>query len=106
MGGPTVTQRVHRGALVVATLFERGAEGLLHAALGHWLSRLHQVDVVTAFSGKEQPRIAMRFPIAAQQLQRPLWQRHITILRAFAVAHVQHQAPAVDVGDVQVGSLL
>src|SRR5438132_9184416 len=63
MGGPTVTQRGHRGALVVATLFERGAEGWLHAALGHWLSRLHQVDVVTAFSGKEQPRMPSGFQI-------------------------------------------
>src|SRR2546425_4520612 len=35
MSGPTMTQRVHRSALVDTTFFKGGAEGLLHAAFGH-----------------------------------------------------------------------
>src|SRR2546430_1590442 len=68
MGGPRVAQRVHRSAFVKAAVFERGAEGLLHAALGHRLDCLRQLAMVTAFSGKEQPRMAMRLPVVAQQL--------------------------------------
>src|SRR5205807_5675068 len=72
MGGPTMPQRVHGSALVDTTFFERRPEGLLHAALGHGLGSERQLDVVTALGGKEQQRIAMRLPVVAQQLERPL----------------------------------
>ena len=104
--GPRMTQRVHGSALVKAAIFERGVEGLLDAALGHRLSRLRQVDVVTTFGGKEQHGIAMCLPVVAQQLQRAFGQRHVTIFRAFAVADVNHQAGAVDVGDLQISAFL
>src|SRR5712692_5870634 len=48
MRGPRMTQRMHGSALVEAALFERRAESLLQAALGHWLGRLRQVDMVAA----------------------------------------------------------
>src|SRR6266581_5575561 len=86
MRGPRMTQRMYGSAFVVAALFQGGAEGLLHAALGHRLSGLRQLDVVTAFGGKEQHGIAMQRPILAQQLERALRERHITIFRSFAVA--------------------
>ena len=48
----------------------------------------------------------MRLPILAQQLERAFGQWHITIFSSFAVTHVYHPARAVDVGDVEIGSLL
>ena len=35
MRGPRVAQRVYRSALVAAALFQRRAEGVLHAASSH-----------------------------------------------------------------------
>jgi hypothetical protein len=61
---------VYRSTLVKATLFEGRAKGILDAADGHGLGGLRQLDVVTAFGGKEQHRMAMRAPIVAQALQR------------------------------------
>ena len=48
----------------------------------------------------------MRLPVVAQQLQRSLRQRDVTVFRALAVAHVNHHPRAVDVGDPQVGAFL
>jgi len=81
-------------------------ESVLHAALGHRLVGPRQVDMVTAFCGKEQHRIAMLLPILAQQLQRALRQWDIAVFRAFTVADVNHHPGAIDVGDVQIDSFL
>ena len=45
-------------------------------------------------------------PILAQQLQRSFRQRDVTVFGAFAVADVNHHAPAVDVREAQIGSFL
>src|SRR6267142_1547212 len=106
MGGPGVTQRMHGSAFVVPALFQGRVEGVLNAALGHRLGGLSQVNMVSACGGKEQYGIAMLLPVLAQQLQGPLGHRDVTVFGALAVTDVNHQAGAVDVGDLQMGSFL
>src|SRR4030095_14706730 len=70
------------------------------------LGRVRQVNMVPALGRKEQQGIVMLLPILAQQLQRSFRQRDVTVFCAFAVADVNHQARAVDVGHAQIRSFL
>src|SRR6185503_13323988 len=62
--------------------------------------------MIFAFRWKHPHRIAMCPPVIAQQLYRPLGQRHITVFAAFAVPHVQHSSRAVDVSHPNVSAFL
>ncbi len=46
--------------------------------------------------------MTMPAPILAQQIERPLGQRHITVSPTFAVAHMHHLTRTINVFDLQV----
>ena len=50
--------------------------------------------------------MAVRFPVLAQELQGAWGQRHGAVLRTFAAPHVHDHAGTVNVGTLQVGTLL
>jgi hypothetical protein len=53
------------------------------------------------FGGKEQGRVAVRFPLLAQPQQRAIGQRDMAVLIALAGPDVQEHALGIDVGDLK-----
>ena len=77
-------QRMHRSALVNATLLQRRLEHNLHAADGQWLGCLMHVGAAASRCWEQPRRVAMRFPKLAQQVQRRLGQGNIAVFGALA----------------------
>ena len=80
-------------AAAKAALTLRGVTGTVTAETGLTLRRP---------SRKQPQRMAMGAPVSAQHFQGGLGQGHIAILAAFALAHMQHAAAAVNVANLQI----
>lgn len=106
MRRPGMAQSVNRSEFVDATVFESGAESVLHTALRPGLSCLRQLDVVTPFGRKEPEGVAVALPIVAQVFEGALRQRHEAVFVAFAMSDVKHQARAIDIGNLKPYALL
>jgi hypothetical protein len=101
MGRVRVAQRMDVRRLGDAAGLEGEAEGALQGGVGHGLGGGGSAQPVMTFGGKEQGRVAERFPLLAQAQQRALGQRDIAILISLAGPDVQEHALGIDVGDLQ-----
>ena len=54
------------------------------------------------FGGKEEDRVAVGFPLLAQEQQGALGQRDVAILIAFASPDVEEHALGIDVADLEI----
>ena len=100
VGGPGVAQGMDGGWFVDAAFPECGMESSLHA------TGLHRTFLRLERRREEPDRIAVGEPVSAQHDQDGLRQRHIAILAPFAVADVQQVTVTINVGDLQMQSLL
>jgi hypothetical protein len=106
MSGKGVTKRVNRSEFVDAALLERGAEGLLNAALRQGLSRFREVSMLTSLGRKQKQPIAMSGPELAKEFESAMRQRDIAIFAAFATTDVEHHSGAVDIRDAKMSTFL
>jgi hypothetical protein len=107
MCGIGVTEGVHGDILFEDPCLGLGmAEGALNTALGHGRESFSSSFMVSAKSGKEQERMVMSAPIAAQQVQGRDRERDVAILGTLATVDVDHHAGGVDVGDFEVKTFM
>jgi hypothetical protein len=106
MGGIAVSQGVHRGARMDATLREGPPERILYTGAWHGGGCCGHADTATARSGEEPERVAVGVPILAPAFQGAWCQGDITVLGAFTAAHMDEHTGRVDIRNVQVGALL
>lgn len=71
---------------------EGQTEGALQGGAAHRFGGGAGSPSTVTFGGKEQGRMAVRFPLLAQEQQRALGQRDVAVLIAFAGADVQKHA--------------
>ena len=102
MRGPRVAQRMHGGAFVDAA----GPQGSLHAIARHGGGGGGHSQTTPARRGKKPYRVAVGFPVVAEQCEGLLGQRHIAVLRPFATAHVDAHPGTINIGHLQVGAFL
>jgi hypothetical protein len=102
MRGVGVAQRVDVGLFFHAAGLEGQAEGALQRGAAHWFGGRGGAQTAVTFGGKEQGRMTMSFPLLAQEQQRALGQRDVTILIALAPADVQEHALGIDVADLEI----
>lgn len=100
--GVGMAQRVNMSCLSDATGFESQAEGALQRGAAHGLGGRGSALTGVTLGGEEQRRMAMRFPLIAQEQKRALGQRHVTIAVALARADVQEHALGIDVAHLKV----
>ena len=106
MRGPRVAQRVHRGALVEAAFLESGAQGVLHPVARHGGGGRGHPAPATARGRKKPHRMAVGFAVRAEQREGLLGQRHLAIVRPFAITYVDDHPGTVNIGNLQVGAFL
>jgi hypothetical protein len=106
MGSPGMAQGMNAGQFVDAARLEGFPEGFLKAALGYALRCSGSVDSSSTRSRKNQPGIAMGYPVLAQEFQGPLWQWDIPVYPSFPVADMNEHARTIDIGHAKMGSLL
>jgi hypothetical protein len=82
------------------------AEGTLDTALGHgrW-SVLCSITVSTK-GGEEEARMTVGHPIAAEQMEGGLRERHVAIFGALATVDMDHHAGGIDIGDFEVETFM
>lgn len=85
-----------------ATGLEREAEGPLQGRAAHGLGGRGRALAGVAFGREEQARMAMRLPELAQEDQRALGQRDVTVLVPLAAADVEEQALRINVAHFQL----
>ncbi len=105
MRGIGVAQRMNMCVLGDATGPEGNAEGALKGGAADRFLGCGSTDAATAFGGEEQSGMAVGFPLLAQQLQRALRQRDITVLVSFTAANVQEHALGIDVANLEAQCL-
>jgi hypothetical protein len=103
MGGIAMAQGMDGDASFVDCGFRFGpTEGALDAALGHGRrSRLCR-RAASADGREEELGMVVGEPIAAEQLESGLGERHIAVLGAFAPVDMDHHALAVDIGGFEM----
>ena len=106
MRSPRVAQRVHRGALRDAAGLQRSAKGILHAVARHGGGGGGHPEPAPARRWNKPHRIAVGCPVWAEQREGLLGQRHLAVLRPFAVAHVDDHPGTINIGPLQVGAFL
>ena len=82
------------------------AKGVLHAVAWHGGGGGGHPKTAPARGWKEPHGMAVGFPVLAEQREGRLGQRHIAVLRPFAVAHVDDHAGTINIGHLQVGTFL
>jgi len=82
------------------------AEGTLDTALGHgrW-SVLCSITVSTK-GGEEEARMTVGDPIAAEQMEGGLRERHVAIFGALPTVDMDHHAGGIDIGDFEVETFM
>jgi hypothetical protein len=82
------------------------AEGTLDTALGHgrW-SVLCSITVSTK-GGEEEARMTVGHPIAAEQMEGGLRERHVAIFGALPTVDMDHHAGGIDIGDFEVETFM
>ena len=101
MGGVGVAQGVDMGVLGDAAGLEGQAKGPLQGGAAHRLGGRAGAQAAVTFGGKEQDRMAMGFPLLAQEPQRALGQRDVAVPVAFAGADMQEHALRIDIAHFQ-----
>jgi len=84
-----------------ATGFERDAEGPLQRGATHRFGGGGSAQTAVTFGWEDQRRMAMSFPLLAQEQQRAFGQGDVTVLIAFAAADVQEHALRINVADLE-----
>lgn len=88
-------------ALGDATGSQGNAEGPLEGGAADRFFGRGSTDAAPPLGREEQSRMAMGFPLLAQQLKSALRQRDITVFVSFAAADVQEHALGIDVADLE-----
>lgn len=100
--GVGMAQGMDVGVLFDAAGFERQAEGALQGgALDRFGGHGRAASGMT-FAREQERGMAMGFPLFAQEQQRAMRQRHVTVAIAFAGADVQEHALGIHVADLKV----
>ncbi len=82
------------------------AEGALDTALGHGRRSVLCSITVSAKGGEEEARMAVGHPIAAEQMEGGLRERHVAIFGALSTVDMDHHAAAIDIGDFEVETFM
>jgi hypothetical protein len=77
------------------------AEGALDTGATHRGSRRRTLGVIASGGGKEPGRVAMGFPVSAEQCQCLFGQGNIPVFGALAAVDMDLETWAIDVGDLQ-----
>ncbi len=101
MRGVGMAQGMDVGLFSHAAGLKRQAEGPLQRRAAHRFGGRAGAQSTVTLGGKEQDWMAVRFPLLAQEQQRALGQRNITILVALARADMQKHAFGIDVGNLK-----
>ena len=96
-----MTQGVDSRFFLDAAVDQSRFEGALHTAGIHGLCRLR-----ASSGGKEPLGMTMGLPLLAQQGQRGCRERHTAVFGAFALANMNEQTVTVNIGDLQLQTLL
>ena len=83
-----------------------GAKGVLDAVARHGCGCRGHPETAPARSRKKPHRVAVGFPVLAEQREDLRWQGHIAVLGAFATAHMDDHPCAINIRDLQVGAFL
>ncbi len=103
MGGVGVAQGVNGDRLFSDSCSDLGpTEGALDTTFGHGSLSLFCSIAVSAKGGEEEARMAVGEPIAAEDLEGGLGERHIAILGSLSTVDMDHHAGGVDIGDFEV----
>ena len=102
MRGVRMAQRLDMRGLLHAAGLEGEAKGALQSRTIQRFSGRGRALAGAAFGGEEQARMAMGLPLFAQEFERALGQRDVTILVALAGADVEKQALRINVADLQL----
>lgn len=102
MRGIRMTQGMDAGRFRDAARLPGRAKGALHSAFVYGLCGRNDGNACACRCGKEPAGMPMGAPILAQQTERPLGQRHIAILAAFALPHMHPLPRTINVSDLQV----
>jgi hypothetical protein len=84
---------------------ERETERPLQRGAAHRLAGGGSALAAVALGREEQDRMAVRFPLLAQEPEGALGQGNVAVLIAFAGAEVQEHALGVDIADLQAQTL-
>jgi hypothetical protein len=101
VGRIRMAQGVDVRLLFDAAGLEGEAEGPLQRGTAHRFGGAAGAQPTVPLGGKEQDRMAMRFPLLAQEQQRAPGQRDIAVLIAFAGADVNEHPLGINVADLQ-----
>jgi len=101
MSGIGVTQGMDMGLLGDAAGLESQTEGALQGGAAHRFGRGAGAQSIVSLGRKKQGRMAVRFPLLAQEQQGAFGQRDVAILIAFAGADVQEHALGINVTDLK-----
>jgi len=81
-------------------------EGALDAAFGHRELSILCPIAVSAKSGKEEARMVVGAPIAAEQKEGGLRERDVAVFGSLSTVDMDHHAVAVDIGDFEMESFV
>ncbi len=104
--GPRVAQRVPRGPRVDTAGPQGGAQGLLHAVARQGCGGRRPPQTAPAWSRQKPHGVAVGVPGLAKHRAGRLWQRHLPVLRPYAVAHVDDHPGPINIGHLQGGAFL
>ena len=81
---------------------EGQAEGALDGGVAYRFGRRARALAAVTFGGKEEDRIAVGFPLLAQEQQGALGQWDVAIPIAFAASDVEKHPFGIDVTDLEI----
>ena len=82
------------------------AEGALDAAFGHGRRSVLCSITVSAQGREEEAGVAVGHPIAAEQMEGGLRERHVAIFGALPTVDMDHHAGGIDIGDFEVETFM
>ena len=101
MGSVGMAQRVDMGVLLDAAGAQSQTEGALERGAAHRLGGRGCAQAVVAFGREEQRGMFVGSPLLAQEVERALGQRDVTIGVALAAANVEQHPFGIDIADCQ-----
>jgi hypothetical protein len=103
MGGIGVAEGMNGDSLFSDSSSNLGtAEGALDTAFGHGQRSVFCSVPISAKCREEQSRVAVGEPMAAEQIEGGLGERHIAILGTLSAVDMDHHTVAVNIGDFEV----
>ena len=101
MSGIAMPEGMYGNPALIDAGIEFGTpEGALETVEDHGLLGSRCFVMSSANSGKNEDRVAMGDPIAAEQMIGLLGKRHIAVLGSLAAVDMEHHSLAVDVGNL------